>query len=166
MPQGADTHAPLTNDETDREIVISRVIEGPRQLVFLAYSDVEHLSEWWGPDGFTTSTHSFDFRVGGVWDFVMHAPDGTDFDNWIQWLEIVPPERLVAHHGERPDDPQAFTQTITFEEVEGGTLVAMRAVFPTAERRDQVVREFGAIEGGHQHLARLNGYIRTVIGAA
>ncbi|MCA9849813.1 MAG: SRPBCC domain-containing protein, partial [Dehalococcoidia bacterium] len=63
-------------DESDREIVISRLIEGPRPIVFRAYSDVEHLSQWWGPDGFTTSTHSFDFRVGGAWDFIMHGPDG------------------------------------------------------------------------------------------
>ncbi|MCA9848493.1 MAG: SRPBCC family protein [Dehalococcoidia bacterium] len=149
-------------DESDREIVISRLIEGPRPIVFRAYSDVEHLSQWWGPDGFTTSTHSFDFRVGGAWDFIMHGPDGTDFPNFVEWLEITPPERLVIRHGERPDDPDAFTQSIAFEEAPGGTLVTMRAVFPTKERLDLVVREFGAIEGGHQHLARFNDYIRSI----
>jgi Activator of Hsp90 ATPase homolog 1-like protein len=62
----------------DREIVVSRVIQGPRRLVFEAYTDVRHLSRWWGPDGFTTTTHAFEFRPGGVWEFTMHGPDGAD----------------------------------------------------------------------------------------
>src|ERR687894_67969 len=60
----------------DREIVISRVIDAPRELVFEAFTDVRHLSRWWGPEGFTTTTRSFEFRVGAAWDFVMHGPDG------------------------------------------------------------------------------------------
>ena len=62
----------------DREIVISRVISAPRELVFEAFTDVRHLSRWWGPEGFTTTTRAFEFRVGGERDFVMHGPDGTD----------------------------------------------------------------------------------------
>src|ERR1041384_8195916 len=84
----------------DREIEISRTIDAPRELVFEAFTDVGHLSRWWGPDGFTTDTRSFDFRVGGVWDFVMHGPDGTDFQEWITYREIVPPERIAMLHGE------------------------------------------------------------------
>ena len=78
----------------DREIVISRVIDAPRELVFEAFTEVRHLSRWWGPNGFTTTTRSFEFRVGGVWDFVMHGPDGTDYQEWISWTAIVPPERI------------------------------------------------------------------------
>jgi uncharacterized protein YndB with AHSA1/START domain len=63
----------------DREIVMSRVIGAPRELVFEAFTRVRHLSRWWGPEGFTTTTRSFEFRVGGEWDFVMHGPDGTDY---------------------------------------------------------------------------------------
>ena len=85
-----------------REIVISRVIDAPRELVFEAFTEVRHLSRWWGPEGFTTTTRSFEFREGGAWDFVMHAPDGTDYQEWISWTEIVPPERIALLHGESP----------------------------------------------------------------
>src|SRR5438128_4540492 len=61
----------------DREIVITRVVDAPRELVFEAFTEVRHLSRWWGPEGFTTTTRAFEFRVGGEWDFVMHGPDGT-----------------------------------------------------------------------------------------
>src|SRR4028119_1701388 len=74
----------------DRGIVISRVIDAPRELVFEAFTEVRHLSRWWGPDGFTTTTRAFEFRVGGEWDFVMHGPDGTDYQEWISWTEIQP----------------------------------------------------------------------------
>ena len=74
---------------------MSRIIDGPRQLVFAAYTDARHLAQWWGPDGFTTTTHTFEFRPSGVWEFTMHGPDGTDYPNRIEWLEISPPERIV-----------------------------------------------------------------------
>ena len=90
----------------DREFIISRTIHGPRRLVFEAFTDPAHLGRWWGPNGFTTTTRTFEFRPGGVWDFTMHGPDGVDYPNWIEWREIVPPERLVYLHGENDDDPR------------------------------------------------------------
>ncbi|HEY5222955.1 MAG TPA: SRPBCC domain-containing protein [Microbacteriaceae bacterium] len=72
----------------DREIVISRVIDAPRELVFEAFTAVRHLARWWGPEGFTTTTRSFEFRVDGEWDFVMHGPDGTDYQEWIIWTDM------------------------------------------------------------------------------
>ena len=99
----------------DREIVISRLIGAPRELVFEAFTRVRHLSRWWGPEGFTTKTRSFEFRVGGEWDFVMHGPDRTDYQEWITWREIVPPERIALLHGESRDDPNAFESVLTFE---------------------------------------------------
>ena len=85
----------------------------------------------------------------------MHGPDGTDFPNWIEWREIVPPERIVALHGSRADDPEAFVSTFTFVERDGGTELTLRSVFPTKALRDQVVEEFRAIEGAEQTLGRL-----------
>jgi uncharacterized protein YndB with AHSA1/START domain len=147
---------------TERDIVVSRTIDGLRRLVFEAYTDVRHLAGWWGPDGFTTTTHSFEFRPGGVWDFIMHGPDGIDYPNRIEWLEIVPPERIVYLHGERDDDPQAFVSTVTLVERGSATEVTMRAVFRTKEQRDEVVERYGAIEGGRQTLGRLAAYIATL----
>src|SRR3978361_1795029 len=83
----------------EREIVITRVINAPRELVFEAFTEARHLSQWWGPEGFTTTTRAFEFRTGGDWDFVMHGPDGTDYQEWISWNEIVPPERIAPPHG-------------------------------------------------------------------
>src|SRR5216684_1336223 len=80
--------APAQSATADREIVISRVISAPRELVFEAFTEVRHLSRWWGPEGFTTTTRAFEFRVGGEWDFVMHGPDGTDYQEWISWTRI------------------------------------------------------------------------------
>ena len=73
-----------------------------------------HLSQWWGPEGFTTTTQSFEFHVGGEWDFVMHGPDGTDYQEWISWTGIDPPERIALLHGESRGDPNAFESVVTF----------------------------------------------------
>lgn len=87
--------APVPTATADREIVITRTIDAPRELVFEAFTAVRHLSQWWGPEGFTTTTRAFEFRVDGVWDFVMHGADGTDYQEWICWTEITRPERIA-----------------------------------------------------------------------
>lgn len=146
----------------DREIVISRLIEAPREVVFEAFTEVRHLSQWWGPTGFTTTTRAFEFRVGGHWDFVMHAPDGSDYTDFITWREIVRPERIALLHGESADDPDAFESVLTFEDKGDSTHIVMRTVFPTAELRDQAVEEFHAIEGGEQTLGNLAAYVPSI----
>src|SRR5947208_7996087 len=105
--------APAQSATADREIVVSRVISAPRELVFEAFTEVRHLSRWWGPDGFTTTTRAFEFRVGGVWDFVMHGPDGTDYQEWISLTEIAPPERIALPHGSSSGHPNAFESGLT-----------------------------------------------------
>src|SRR4051812_18882715 len=147
----------------DREIVISRVIDAPRELVFEAFTEVRHLSRWWGPEGFTTTTQSFEFRVGGEWDFVMHAPDGTDYSEWITWTEIAPPERIALLHGEFRDDPNAFESVLRFEPDGVGTRIEMRTVFATKELRDQAVERYHAIEGGQQTLSNLAAYVAEIV---
>src|SRR6201991_3407543 len=104
---------PTQSATADREIVISRVIDAPRDLVFEVYTEVRHLSRWWRPEGFTTTTHACEFRVGGEWVFVMQGPDGTDYQEWISWTEIVPPERIALLHGEARGDPNPFAQGVT-----------------------------------------------------
>src|SRR5262245_20271510 len=147
----------------DREIVISTVIDAPRELVFEAFTAVRHLSRWWGPDGFTTTTRSFEFRAGGVWDFVMHGPDGTDYAEWITWREIVPPERIALLHGESGDDPNAFESELTFEAAGEQTRIVMRTVFPTKDLRDEAAEKYHAIEGGEQTLSNLAAYVAEVL---
>ncbi|HEU4331771.1 MAG TPA: SRPBCC family protein [Lapillicoccus sp.] len=143
----------------DREIVISRVIGAPREVVFEAFTEVRHLSKWWGPDGFTTTTRSFDFRPGGTWDFVMHGPGGADYQEWITWTSIDPPQRIALRHGAFRDDPEAFDSVLTFEPTEEGTRIVMRTLFPTREIHDEAVEKYHAIEGGQQTLSNLAAYV-------
>ena len=147
----------------DREILISRVIDAPRELVFEAFTDVRHLSQWWGPEGFTTTTRSFEFRIGSEWDFVMHGPDGTDYSEWITWTEIVPPERIAMLHGEYRGDPNAFESVLTFEPDGETTRIEMLTVFPTKELRDEAIEKHGAIEGGQQTLGNLAAYVVEIV---
>ena len=147
MPANASTDTDLEA----RSITGTRLFDAPRELVFDAFTDAKHISNWWGPRGFTTTTHEMDVRPGGKWLFVMHGPDGTDYPNEIVYLEVVRPERLVYTHGPAP----VFDVTITFEEEGGKTRMNMRSIFVSAEVRDQVAEEFGAVEGMHQMLERL-----------
>jgi uncharacterized protein YndB with AHSA1/START domain len=160
---GARQEARAEPAAVDREIVISRVIDAARELVFEAFTEVRHLSRWWGPEGFSTTTRSFEFRVGGVWDFAMHGPDGTDYSEWITWTEIIPPERIALLHGEYRDDPNAFESVVTFRPDGAGTRIVMRTLFPTKELRDDAVEKYHAIEGGRQTLSNLAAYVSEIV---
>jgi uncharacterized protein YndB with AHSA1/START domain len=156
---------PAQSATADREIVISRVISAPRELVFDAFTEVRHLSQWWGPQGFTTTTRAFEFRVDGEWVFLMHGPDGTDYPEWITWTEIAPPERIAMLHGEHRGDPNAFESVLTFasEGADGSvTRIEMRTVFPSKELREEAVEKYHAIEGGQQTLSNLAAYVTGV----
>jgi uncharacterized protein YndB with AHSA1/START domain len=142
-----------------RSIIVSRTMDAPRELVFEAWTSPGHLAQWWGPTGFTTTTHAFDMRRGGVWRFVMHGPDGRDYQNHVTFDEIVRPERIVYHH----DDPQSpgrvhHRTTVTFEQVGSGTHLTLNMVFPTVDERERIAREHRAEEGGVQTLGRLADY--------
>jgi uncharacterized protein YndB with AHSA1/START domain len=155
-----DAMAANAKSSADREIVITRLIDAPPVRVFDAWTDPEQVAQWWGPRGFTTTTHRMEVKPGGVWRFVMHGPDGRDYQNKITYLEVVKPERLVYRHGGDVDlEPVSFQTTVTFVPQGDKTLVTMRAVFPTAAERDRVAKEYGAVEGGKQTLARLDEHL-------
>jgi uncharacterized protein YndB with AHSA1/START domain len=141
------------------EIVLARNFKSPREQVFAAWTDAGRLAEWWGPNGFTITTESFDMRPGGIWRFMMHGPDGTDYPNVIRYNEIVPPERIVYTHGEDDGSPDAFHVTATFQQAGQGTRLTMHIVFPSADAARRVVEEHGALEGGKQTLGRLAAYL-------
>ena len=152
-----------TESTTDREIVISRLFDAPREQVFEAWMKPEHLANWWGPDGWTITTDSIDIRTGGHWKYVMHGPNDLHFANYSEFYEVTPPERMVYRHGaDSAATPQDFQVTVTFEDQGGKTFLTMKSVFATAEARELVVREHGAIEGGRQHLAKLAAYLERM----
>jgi uncharacterized protein YndB with AHSA1/START domain len=146
--------------EEDREIVTTRVIDGPRQLVFRAWTEARHLARWFGPRGFTTTTHAFEFRPGGVWEFEMHGPDGTTYPNRIEWREILPPERITFRQGGHQDDPDAFESTVTFADRGGRTEITLRALLNSKAQRDHLAEHFGAVEGARETLERLEAYVQ------
>ena len=149
-----------TQTPAKQDLVITHIFDAPVERVWNAWKDAEQIKRWWGPDGFTTTTHEMDVRAGGVWRFIMHGPDGTDYPNKIVYEEIVEPERLVYTHGDDSEGKgREFQTTVTFEEQQGKTLLTMRAFFATAAERDRVVEEVGAIEGAKQTLGRLAEYL-------
>jgi uncharacterized protein YndB with AHSA1/START domain len=146
-----------------RTMIGTRVLNAARELVWSAFTDPEHLAQWWGPDGFSTTTHAHEFRAGGVWRFVMHGPDGRDYQNRITYDEIVKPERIVYHHGGGDDvEPVQFITTITFEDLGGKTRVTWKGQFPSAAERARVVRDHGADKGLAQTMARLAGHVAAL----
>ncbi|MBX9683176.1 MAG: SRPBCC domain-containing protein [Hyphomicrobium sp.] len=142
------------DDLTGRQMTVTRVVDAPRELVFDVFTDPAHVSNWWGPNGFSITTDEMKVRPGGVWRFVMHGPDGTDYSNFIQYKEIVRPERIVFGHGDNEESKSChWHTTVTFEPVGRKTRVTLILLFPTAEQRDAVATA-SAIEGGEQTLER------------
>jgi uncharacterized protein YndB with AHSA1/START domain len=142
----------------EREINITRVMAHPIDRVFRAFSNPAGMATWWGPNGFTTTTKSMDFRVGGTWVFTMHGPDGTDWPNYVSYTAIKP-NRLIAYdHGTSADNPALFKAEITFAEEAGQTRVSLKLTLKNAAERPHYV-SFGAVEGGYQNLARLDAFL-------
>jgi uncharacterized protein YndB with AHSA1/START domain len=156
----------MTNPEaappqSDREIALTRVFAAPRELVFQVWTDPKQVAQWWGPKGFTNTIHEMDVRPGGVWRFVMHGPDGVDYQNKIIFVEIVKPERLVYDHVSGPK----FHVTVTFTEQANQTEVSVRMRFATSAERNKAVEMFGAVEGLKQTLERLGAHLaRNMLG--
>lgn len=142
----------------DREIVVTRAFEAPRELVFDAFTAPERVAPWWGPRGFTTTTYEMDVRPGGIWRFTMHGPDGTDWPNLVEYREVVRPERLFYHHSSGAADDPGFDATVSFIEEAGLTRVVLHLLVASAAERQRYV-EFGAVEGGQQTLERLGEYL-------
>ncbi|MBE2218231.1 MAG: SRPBCC family protein [Ignavibacteria bacterium] len=144
---------------TDKEVLVSRLINAPREKVFDAWIDPEKIINWWGPRGFKNTNIEMNVKPGGVWRYTMHGPDGVDYPNKIVYTEVVEPERLAYDQmGEGEFDDISFRVLVTFEEEGDKTRVTMRSEFPTAEQLRRVVEEFGALEGAEQNLERLSEF--------
>jgi len=153
-------------DTSDREMVITRVLDAPRELVWKAWTEPEHVSKWWGPDGFSTTIETMDVRPGGEWIQTLRGPDGAVYPNHSRFIEVVKPERIVMRHGGYKEGGSGanFVATWTFETLgEKQTRITLRGLFPTREEFERVAREFGAIEGGKQTLARLAEYLTKMV---
>jgi len=163
MPTDArQDESPLSTWALEREIVLARVINAPRELVFAAWVDPRHLPQWFGPAGFKVETRSIDIRVGGEWRFDMIAPDGTRYTNRMQFRRIERPHLIAFDHGTDQDvDPGMFRTTITFDQQsDGKTVITLRQLHPTKAQRDAGIG-FGAVESGYQTLDKLAHYVES-----
>jgi uncharacterized protein YndB with AHSA1/START domain len=150
------TNNDAVSNEVDRELVINRIFNASRELVFKSWTSPKYLAHWWGPKGFTITIHEIDVRPGGVWRYAMHGPDGVDYPNKIVYIKVDEPKCLVYAHGsDEENDPGQFQVTVTFAEQNAKTMLTMRMLFKTAVERDKVVKEYGAIEGANSTLDRL-----------
>lgn len=145
------------NSTADRELRISKVLSAPVELVWEAWTDPEHIKNWWGPDGFTNTISKIDFRENGEWELVMHGPDGTDYRNKHIFREIVTHKKIVYEHVTGPK----FIATITFTAQGSKTLLEWHMLFRTREEFIQTVKTFKADEGLTRTVTKLDAYLNN-----
>lgn len=139
-------------------ISLSRVYDAPLQSVWGAWTDPAEVAQWWGPRGFTLTTYSHDLRTGGHWHYTMHGPDGADYENTTQYIEVEPLKRMVYDHGGHIDRPPLFRVTALFTERSGRTQLDMSMAFATPEIAADM-RGFIKKAGGEATWDRLAEYL-------
>jgi len=150
----------MAKKTADREIVVTRVIDAPREIVFAAFTEREHIEQWWAPRGATT--HEMDVKPGGTWRYSQPARDGSLNPFKIKFIELDKPARLVYDYGTDAEDaPDPVRTTVTFEEQDGKTEVTLQLLFVTAAERKQAVK-YGGIVGAMQALENLADYLAKV----
>lgn len=147
----------MENNTKDRELLITRTLNAPIELVWEAFTNPKHVANWWGPNGFTNTIYTMDLRPGGLWELVMHGPDGTDYKNKSIYKEIVVNKKIVFNHF-NPD----FTTTIEFEEQGEQTHLRWHMLFSSVEEFIQVVKTFKADEGLKQNIEKLIVYLQSM----
>lgn len=146
---------------SDREIVMTRVFNAPRALVFKAFTDPEAIAQWWGQNNATTIVDKMDVRPGGVWRYVQRAADGNEWGFRGEYLEIVPPERLVNTFEFEGLPGHVVTDTAVFEEFDGKTRLTVTSTFDSQEDRDGMIAS-GMEDGALESYARLDAYLQML----
>lgn len=136
------------------EIRLTRVYDAPARAVWDAWTIPEQVEKWWGPRGFTLTTHSKDLRAGGTWRYTMHGPDGVDYPNVTKYHVVEPYQKLVYDHGGTDDRPALFRVTVTFKEANGKTTMEMISTLPSPEAAREMAK-FIKQAGGNATWDRL-----------
>jgi uncharacterized protein YndB with AHSA1/START domain len=143
---------------TDREIVMTRVFDAPRRLVFEAWTSPEHLPHWMlGPEGWTMPVCESDLRPGGAWHFVWRRADGTQMAMRGAYQEVKPPERLVSSESWGGNWPETLN-TLLLTEEDGRTTITLTVLYPSKEARDAALKT-GMTKGVSLSFDRLAGYL-------
>ena len=147
---------------SDREIVITRVFDAPRRLVFEALTKPEHLKHWWGMKSLTMVVCEMDFRPGGAWRFVMRGPDGNDYGFRGEYREIVPPERVVSTFEFEGMPGHVSLETLTLDELDGKTKLTSTCLYQSVEDRDGHFNS-GMEAGTRESYDRLAELLTTMV---
>ena len=148
----------ITTRPSDTELVMTRVFDAPRELVFEAHTSCEHFVHWWGPQKYDVADCDIDFGVGGTWRIVIRSQDN-EVTFFGDYLEIEAPERFVWTFGFN-DDPGG-PETYTFEEHDGKTTITSRAVFPSKEALEEMMAT-GMEDGANELYERLDDYLEIL----
>lgn len=147
----------MTDTAMEREIVVTRLFEAPRELVFAAFTERDHAVNWWIPEG--TAIHEYDARPGGQWRFSMAGPDGAMYPYKVSFIRIDRPDLLVYDYGaDGADAPDPVRTHVTFSEENGRTRVTLRLLFATAAARAEAM-QYGAAAGAQQAMRTLSNYL-------
>jgi uncharacterized protein YndB with AHSA1/START domain len=161
MPSPARTGVTTYATPTDREVVITRVVDAPRRIVFEAYTTPRHLQQWLlGPEGWTMPICELDLRPGGAFRYVWRKADGAEMTIAGAVREVVPPERLVTTESWGPEWPETVN-TVVFTEAGGRTTISLTVTYPSREARDAALQT-GMREGMDQGFARLDALLKTL----
>jgi len=143
-----------TYDAASRQLHMTRLLNAPIELVWEVWTNPEHITKWWGPDGFTTTMHTMDLKAGGEWRLTMHGPDGKNYPNRSEFVEIVPLQKIVYQHY-NPD----FLTTVIFEPQGNQTKLDWTMQFETTDMLETVVKVFKADKGLEQNGEKLEQYL-------
>ena len=143
---------------SDREIVMTRVFDAPRDLVFEAHTSCEHMARWWGPRNFETVSCEIDFRPGGAWRLVHRGPDGEVPGFRGEYRDIVRPERIVWTFEWEGMPGHVSVDTLTLQEQDGKTTLTATSVFDSVEDRDGMLGS-GMETGAAETYDRLDEYL-------
>ena len=144
----------MENNTKDRELLLTRTLNAPIDLVWEAWTDPQHIAKWWGPNGFTNTITTMDMKPGGEWILTMHGPDGTDYKNKSIFKEVIPHKKIVFDH-----IAPNFRATIEFKAQGEQTHLTWHMLFETVEQFIQVVKTFKADDGLKQNVDKLNAYL-------
>ena len=146
---------------SDTEIMMTRVFDAPRELVFEAHTSAEHMRNWWGPRKYETVSAEVDFRAGGKWRVVHRGPDGDEYAFRGEFREIVPPERIVWTFEYEGAPGQIAVERLTFDEHDGKTTLTTVSDAGSKEARDAML-ESGMLDGAEETWDRLDEYVETL----
>jgi uncharacterized protein YndB with AHSA1/START domain len=147
---------------SDLEVVMTRVFEAPRELVFEACTQARHMSQWWGPREFSVTVAEMDARLGGTYRFVQRAPDGSEHVFYGEFHEVVAPERLAYSQIYAPVPDHPMQVSVAFEDVgDGHTRLVNRMRFDTVESRDATLAS-GMEGGARESFERLSEHLETM----